>query len=144
MVEAIVRADIPVMGHLGLTPQSLHRFGGYRVQGRTAEAAALLRRDARLLQDAGCFALVLEAIPAALAAEITASLHIPTIGIGAGPGCDGQVLVLHDLLGLYTEFVPKFVQRYAELGGVVRTALEAFVRDVRSGRFPGQEHSYRG
>jgi len=144
MVEAIARADIPVMGHLGLTPQSVHQLGGYHVQGREADAAGILRRDARLLQEAGCFALVLEAIPDSLAGEITAELDIPVIGIGAGTACDGQVLVLHDLLGLYSGFVPKFVKRYADLAGVTGAALESYVQDVRAGRFPGPEHSYGG
>jgi 3-methyl-2-oxobutanoate hydroxymethyltransferase len=144
MVEAIARADIPVMGHLGLTPQSVHRLGGYRVQGRGAQAASALERDARRLQDSGCFALVLEAIPAPLAARVSAALAIPTIGIGAGAGCDGQVLVLHDLLGLYAEFTPKFVRRYAELGAAVQTGIEAYAADVRAGRFPGPEHTYDG
>lgn len=142
MVEAIARADIPVMGHLGLTPQSVHRIGGYRVQGRTAEAAARLQREARALQDAGCFALVLEAIPAALARQVTAAVAIPTIGIGAGGGCDGQVLVLHDILGLYAEHVPKFVRRFADLGAATRQALEAYARAVRTGDFPATEHTY--
>lgn len=142
MVEAIARADIPVMGHLGLTPQSVHRFGGYRVQGRGAEAAARLQREARALQDAGCFAIVLEAIPASVARRVTAAVSIPTIGIGAGAGCDGQVLVLHDILGLYAEHVPKFVRRFADLGTATRDALSAYARAVRSGEFPGAEHTY--
>jgi 3-methyl-2-oxobutanoate hydroxymethyltransferase len=144
MIEAIARADIPVMGHLGLTPQSVHQLGGYRVQGRDADSAIRLRRDAHLLQDAGCFALVLEAIPDSLATQIQADLSIPVIGIGAGAGCDGQVLVLHDLLGIYGEFVPKFVKRYADVAGVTTQALECFVQDVRSGTFPGPEHTYGG
>jgi len=144
MVEAIARADIPVMGHLGLTPQSVHQLGGYRVQGRDADSAIRLRRDAHLLQDAGCFALVLEAIPDSLAMHIQADLSIPVIGIGAGAGCDGQVLVLHDLLGIYGEFIPKFVKRYADVAGVTTQALETFVHDVRSGTFPGPEHTYGG
>jgi 3-methyl-2-oxobutanoate hydroxymethyltransferase len=142
MAEAIARAGIPVMGHLGLTPQSVHQLGGYRVQGRTADTAARLHADARALQDAGCFAIVLEAVPMAVAGEITAGLEVPTIGIGAGKLCDGQVLVLHDLLGLFAEFVPRFVKQYADLGTAARTALQAFVADVRSGRFPGEEHTY--
>jgi len=144
MVEAIARAGIPVMGHIGLTPQSVHQLGGYRVQGRDATAAERLMRDALALQAAGCFALVLEAIPDSVARDITTGLGIPTIGIGAGPHCDGQVLVLHDLLGLYAEFVPKFVRRYAHLAETARAALEAYVHDVRGGRFPGKEHSYGG
>jgi 3-methyl-2-oxobutanoate hydroxymethyltransferase len=142
MIEAIVRADIPVLGHLGLTPQSVHRFGGYRVQGRTPSARARLRREARLLQDAGCFGMVLEAIPAGLAAEITSELGIPTIGIGAGPGCDGQVLVLHDLLGLGSAPTPKFVRRFADLGGAAQAALLAYASAVREGEYPQDEHTY--
>jgi 3-methyl-2-oxobutanoate hydroxymethyltransferase len=144
MVEAITRADIPVMGHLGLTPQSVHQLGGYHVQGREAAAAERLLRDARLLQEAGCFALVLEAIPDSLAAQVQADLSIPVIGIGAGAACDGQVLVLHDLLGLYDDFVPRFVKRYADLAGVTVAALESYIHDVRTGSFPGPEHSYGG
>ena len=144
MIEAITRADIPVMGHIGLTPQSVHQLGGYRVQGRDAAAAIRLRRDAHLLQDGGCFALVLEAIPDSLAAQIRSELTIPVIGIGAGAACDGQVLVLHDLLGIYGEFVPKFVKRYANIGSVSGAALESYVHDVRAGVFPGPEHTYGG
>lgn len=143
-IEAIARAGIPVMGHLGLTPQAVHQLGGYRVQGRDTRTAERLLRDAHILQDAGCFALVLEAIPVSVAKQISDSLDIPTLGIGAGPHCDGQVLVLHDLLGLYEEFVPKFVRRYADLAGAARAALEAFAHDVRTGRFPDKQHSYGG
>lgn len=143
MVEAIVRADIPVLGHLGLTPQSVHRFGGYRVQGRSAEARKRLRREARMLQDAGCFGIVLEAIPVDLAAEIRAALTIPTIGIGAGPSCDGQVLVLHDLIGLHDGPTPRFVRRFADTGAVVRGAVADFAQAVRSGEYPAAEHTYR-
>jgi 3-methyl-2-oxobutanoate hydroxymethyltransferase len=130
------------LGHIGLTPQAVHQLGGYRVQGRDRAAAERLASDAHVLQESGCFALVLEAIPVSVAQQITTTVRIPTIGIGAGPHCDGQVLVLHDLLGLYEEFVPKFVRRYADLAGSTRAALEAFAHDVRSGRFPGKEHSY--
>jgi 3-methyl-2-oxobutanoate hydroxymethyltransferase len=144
VIEAIVGAGIPVMGHIGLLPQSVHQLGGYRVQGRDAAGAKQLLRDAQELQEAGCFALVLEAIPVALAREITASLQIPTIGIGAGPHCDGQVLVLHDLLGLAAGGTPKFVRRYADLSASTQEALEAYVDDVRAGRFPDREHSYGG
>ncbi len=142
MVEAIVRADIPVLGHLGLTPQSVHRMSGYRVQGRSAEARRRLRREARQLQDAGCFGLVLEAIPAALAAEIRTAVRIPTIGIGAGAACDGQVLVLHDLLGLTEGAMPRFVERFAMLGDAARTGVAAFAAAVRAGRYPRPEHEY--
>jgi 3-methyl-2-oxobutanoate hydroxymethyltransferase len=142
MIEAIVRADIPVLGHLGLTPQSVHRLGGYRVQGRGAEARSRLRRDAKLLQDAGCFGLVLEAIPADLATEIGKSIEIPTIGIGAGAGCDGQVLVMHDLLGLTEGPAPRFVERFAQVGDAARAGFEAFAAAVRARRYPRVEHEY--
>ena len=143
-IEAIVAAGIPVMGHIGLLPQSVHQLGGYRVQGRDAAGARKLLHDAQVLQEAGCFALVLEAIPLLVAQEITASLQIPTIGIGAGPHCDGQVLVLHDLLGLAAGGTPKFVRRYADLTLMAQKALEAYVHDVRTGRFPDRDHSYGG
>jgi 3-methyl-2-oxobutanoate hydroxymethyltransferase len=141
-VRAIVGAGIPVMGHVGLTPQSVHAFGGFRVQGRDAAGAARVREDALRLQDAGCYAIVLEGIPSDLAGEITSALEIPTIGIGAGVGCDGQVLVMHDLLGLDDAFRPRFVARYAELAAPIREAVAAFARDVRARRFPGPEHSF--
>jgi 3-methyl-2-oxobutanoate hydroxymethyltransferase len=140
-VQALVRAGIPVMGHVGLTPQSVHALGGYRVQGREEEAAERLRVEAKALEDAGCFAVVLELLPAALAREISEGLTIPTIGIGAGPHCDGQVLVLYDALGLNTGFRPKFLKRFAELDAEVRRALEQYVREVRGGGYPGPEHS---
>lgn len=141
-IEAIVRADIPVMGHIGLTPQSVARMGGFKVQGRTARAARALLDDARRLEDAGCFALVLEAVPAPVARAATAAVGIPTIGIGAGPHCDGQVLVTHDVLGLFDRFTPRFVKRYAELGQAATQAMAAFCAEVRSGAFPGPEHSF--
>jgi 3-methyl-2-oxobutanoate hydroxymethyltransferase len=141
-VQAIVGAGIPVMGHVGLTPQTATALGGLRAQGRTAEKARTLLADARALEAAGCFSLVLEAVPAAIAARITASVSIPTIGIGAGADCDGQVLVWHDLLGIGERTPPKFVKRYAELGAETRAALERFVADVRSGRYPADEHTY--
>jgi 3-methyl-2-oxobutanoate hydroxymethyltransferase len=139
---ALVGAGIPVMGHIGLTPQSAIMLGGFRAQGRTAAKAAALLEDARTLEQAGCFSLVLEAVPAPVAARITQELLIPTIGIGSGRGCDGQVLVYHDLLGLYQGKAPRFVKRYAELAPVVQDALERFAADVRSGVFPGEEHTY--
>jgi 3-methyl-2-oxobutanoate hydroxymethyltransferase len=139
---ALVGAGIPVMGHIGLTPQSAIMLGGFRAQGRTAAKAAALLEDARTLEQAGCFSLVLEAVPAPVAARITGELSIPTIGIGSGRGCDGQVLVYHDLLGLYQGKAPRFVKRYAELAPVVQDALERFAADVRSGAFPGDEHTY--
>ena len=139
---ALVGAGIPVMGHIGLTPQSAIMLGGFRAQGRTAAKAAALLEDARTLEQAGCFSLVLEAVPAPVAARITQELLIPTIGIGSGRGCDGQVLVYHDLLGLYQGKAPRFVKRYAELAPVVQEALERFAADVRSGAFPSEEHTY--
>jgi 3-methyl-2-oxobutanoate hydroxymethyltransferase len=142
MVEAILRADIPVLGHVGLTPQSIHRLGGYRVQGRDRATRARIRRDARLLEAAGCFAIVVEAVPADLAGEMQAELRVPTIGIGAGPDCDGQVLVLHDLLGLGSTPPPRFVQQFAALGEAARDAIGAYARAVRRGEFPRAEHSY--
>ena len=141
-VRALVEVGIPVMGHIGLTPQSLHALGGPRVQGRDDAAAQRLRDDAAALQNAGAFAVVLELVPATLAGEITQSLTIPTIGIGAGPACDGQVLVLHDMLGLNDEFHAKFVKRFATLADDVRRAAGEFAAEVRAGRYPGPEHSF--
>jgi 3-methyl-2-oxobutanoate hydroxymethyltransferase len=141
-VEAIVNAGIPVVGHIGLTPQSIHKLGGFKTQGRTAEAARRLIEDALILEDAGCFAVVLEAVPDRLAELISHKLAIPTIGIGAGPGCDGQVLVTHDLLGLFDRFTPKFVKRYASLHEETIRAFEAYKKDVATHHFPGEEHSY--
>ncbi|MSO58280.1 MAG: 3-methyl-2-oxobutanoate hydroxymethyltransferase [Thermoleophilia bacterium] len=141
-VRAVVAAGIPVMGHIGLTPQSATMLGGFRVQGRTAKAARQLVADAVALEEAGCCAVVLEAVPAAVAEEITRTLEIPTFGIGAGPGCDGQVLVYHDLLGLSEGHLPRFVKRYASLSREIRDALEAYASEVRSGAFPGPEHTY--
>ncbi len=141
-VLALVGAGIPVMGHIGLTPQSATMLGGFRAQGRTAEKARQLLQDARALEASGCFAIVLEAVPAQVAARITESLTVPTIGIGSGRGCDGQVLVFHDLLGLYDGKAPRFVKRYAALAAETRTALERYAADVRSGVFPGDEHTY--
>jgi 3-methyl-2-oxobutanoate hydroxymethyltransferase len=140
-VEELVAAGIPVMGHLGLTPQSVHAFGGYRVQGRGEDGERLLH-DAKALQTAGAFSLVLEAVPATLAARVTQSLSIPTIGIGAGPDCDAQVLVWQDMAGLSPR-VPKFVKRYADLAGTLRAAATAYAEDVTSGAFPAEEFSYR-
>ena len=141
-VHALVGAGIPVMGHVGLTPQSATMLGGFRAQGRTAEKARRLLQDARSLEAAGCFAIVLEAIPAQVAARITESLTVPTIGIGSGRGCDGQVLVFHDLLGLHDGKAPRFVKRYADLATETRSALERYAADVRSGAFPADEHTY--
>jgi len=141
-VRSIIEAGMPVMGHIGLTPQSATMLGGFKTQGRTAETARRLVVDAQALQDAGCCALVLEAVPAPVAARITAELSIPTIGIGAGPDCDGQVLVYHDLLGLTEGHLPRFVKRYANLSREIRDALETYAAEVRSGAFPGEEHAY--
>lgn len=141
-VEAMTKAEIPVMAHIGLTPQAIHRMGGYKVQGRTEEAAKRLVEDAKILQDAGAFSLILEAIPAGLAAQITKDLSIPTIGIGAGPHCDGQVLVIHDVLGLFERFVPKFVKRYANLKDDALKAIKQYKEEVEKGLFPGKEHSF--
>ena len=141
-VAAIVGVGIPVMGHVGLTPQSAVSLGGYRVQGRRVRDAMRLADEARALQGAGCFAVVLEAMPAVVAAHITTSLDIPTIGIGAGGECDGQILVWHDLLGLTTGHVPQFVKRYADLGNAAKAALQSYVADVRSRQFPAAEHTY--
>lgn len=141
-VKSIVSAGIPVMGHLGLTPQSIYKFGTYTVRAREEAEAQKLREDALLLQEAGCFALVLEKIPARLAAEVSASLHIPTIGIGAGPGCDGQVLVMHDMLGINTEFRPRFLRRYLNLHEQVTEAVQRYIGDVKSKDFPNEQEQY--
>jgi 3-methyl-2-oxobutanoate hydroxymethyltransferase len=141
-VRALVDVGIPVMGHLGLTPQSVHALGGYRVQGRDERTAQRLKTDAKALEDAGAFAIVLELLPAPLASQITKSLTIPTIGIGAGPACDGQVLVLPDMLGLNERFTAKFVKRYAALATDVHEAVQRYAAEVREGRYPGPEHSF--
>jgi 3-methyl-2-oxobutanoate hydroxymethyltransferase len=140
-IQAIVGAGIPVVGHIGLTPQSVNLMGGFRAQGKTAVAAKRLYEDALLLQEAGCFSLVLEAVPGRLAELISENLDIPTIGIGAGKGCDGQVLVTHDLLGLFDRFTPKFVQKYADLFSEMERAFGEFLTDVETSRFPGPEHT---
>lgn len=141
-VEAILAADIPVMGHVGMTPQSFRKFGGFKVQGKSRDSAEEIFEDAVALERAGCFSIVLECVPESLAARITGELSVPTIGIGAGPRCDGQVLVFHDLLGLSGDFRPKFVRRYAELGEVIRDAARRFSQDVRSGEFPSAEETF--
>jgi 3-methyl-2-oxobutanoate hydroxymethyltransferase len=141
-IERIIGAGIPVMGHLGLTPQSIYKFGTYKVRAREDAEADQLRRDAKLLEQAGCFAIVLEKIPADLAREVTASVSIPTIGIGAGAACDGQVLVTHDALGLTTDFNPRFVRHYAELAETITDAVQRYVEDVRHRRFPSDDESY--
>lgn len=142
VIEAMVDAEIAVMGHIGLTPQSVHVMGGFRVQGREPDAASALVADAQALAEAGCFALVLEGVPDVVAARVTEAVPIPTIGIGAGPACDGQVLVMHDVLGLEDRVTPKFVRRYAELKADAVTAVAAYASDVRAGRFPSSEESY--
>lgn len=141
-IERILSAGIPVMGHLGLMPQSIYRYGGYRVRAREETEANQLRTDAKELEEAGCFAIVLEKIPSTLAAEVTAMLSIPTIGIGAGGACDGQILVTHDMLGLSTDFRPRFVRRYAELADDIATGVTAYIGDVRSREFPAPAESY--
>ena len=141
-VEAIVKAGIPVMGHIGLTPQSVHQFGGYKVQGKNYLDSRQIRQDAHDLQNAGIFSLVLEGIPGELAEEITAELKIPTIGIGAGTKCDGQILVLHDLLRINQDFVPKFVKQYAQLADSLKEAVGEYIQEVQDEVFPGQEHTY--
>ena len=143
MVEALVAAEVPVMGHIGLTPQSMHAMGGFKVQGRDAQAALGLVDDAKELAHAGCFAIVLEGVPDRVAARVTRTVDVPTIGIGAGPDCDGQVLVFHDVLGLEHRVVPKFVRRYADLHTEGVVALRHFADDVRSGAFPTVDESYR-
>ena len=142
LIAALSRYDIPVMAHIGLTPQSIHRMGGFKVQGKGEGQAAKLMADARAVEDAGAFAVVLEGVPRALAKEITAALSIPTIGIGAGPDCDGQVLVLHDLLGMFDRFTPKFVKRYANLKADAVKAITKYKKEVLSGRFPSDKESF--
>ena len=141
-IRKTIEAGIPVMGHIGLTPQSIHRFGGYQVQGRNEKQAAYLKESALALEQAGVFGMVLEAIPAELARQITESVKVPTIGIGAGPHTDGQVMVINDIAGLFDDFKPKFVRRYGDVGGELTRIARAFVEDVREGRFPGPEESY--
>src|SRR5438034_2918648 len=142
LIARLTEAEIPVMGHVGLTPQSVNALGGYRVQGKTPDAAEQLIRDARAVEASGAFAVVLEAVPRELAARITRDLRIPTIGIGAGPDCDGQILVLHDILGLTFNQTPKFARQYANVGRVISSAVHAYCEDVRSGRFPSDAESY--
>jgi len=142
-IEAIVRAGIPVMGHVGLTPQSVHQFGGYKIQGREKERREVVLRDALAVEEAGAFSVVLEGMPLDLAQEITERLKIPTIGIGAGAHCDGQVLVIHDMLGLFDDFTPKFVKRYADLKSTMTGAVKEFIGEVKEKKFPTEEHSFR-
>jgi len=141
VIRAVASIDVPVMAHIGLTPQSFHRMGGYKVQGRNDQAKRI-KDDALAVQDAGAFAVVMEGIPASLAAEISAELTIPTIGIGAGPSCDGQVLVIHDILGLCETYSPKFVKSYAKLAPIISAAVAKYVAEVRNGEFPAEEHSF--
>ncbi len=141
-IKRIISAGVPVMGHLGLTPQSIYKFGTYAVRAKEEAEAAKLKQDALVLQEAGCFALVLEKIPAALAKEVTESLSIPTIGIGAGPHCDGQVLVMHDMLGINTEFQPRFLRKYANLHEQITNAVQQYVKDVRTQDFPNEKEQY--
>jgi len=141
-IRALLAADIPVMGHIGLTPQSSARMGGFKVQAKTAETARILREEALALAEAGCFSMVLEGIPDEVARMVTEAVPVPTIGIGAGPHCDGQVLVIQDVLGLFDRFLPKFVKRYANLAQAAQEALAAFKADVESGAFPDADHSY--
>ena len=142
-VVRIVQSGIPVMGHIGLTPQAVNQLGGYKVQGKSIASAVQLMEDARALEEAGAYAIVLEGVPAPLASMITDRLAVPTIGIGAGVGCDGQVQVLHDFLGLYTDFVPKHARRYAELGEAIKSAAAEYIADVREGAFPTEKQSYK-
>jgi len=144
VVEAIIRAEIPVMGHLGLTPQSVLAMGGFKVQARSVDAASALLGAAKSLEDAGCFAFVIEGVPDVVGAAVTEAVTVPTIGIGAGPSCDGQVLVFHDLLGLGSATPPRFVRRYAEIGRIATEAVAAFADDVRQGTFPNEAESYHG
>lgn len=142
-IRAIVDASIPVMAHLGLTPQSINAFGGFKVQGKTEEAAKRLISDAKAIEEAGAFAVVLEGIPAKLAEIITNTISIPTIGIGAGKGCDGQVLVYQDMLGMFSDFTPKFVKKFANVGEIMTGAFKEYIEEVKSGAFPKEEHSYK-
>ena len=142
-IRAIVKAGIPVMGHIGLTPQSINVFGGFKVQGKSEEAARALLADAKAVEEAGAFAVVIEAVPAALAQMITDAVSIPTIGIGAGAGCDGQILVYQDMLGMFSDFTPRFVKRYANVGEVMREAFANYAAEVASGAFPTEEHTYK-
>ena len=142
-IRAIVKAGIPVMGHIGLTPQSINVFGGFKVQGKSEEAARALLADAKAVEEAGAFAVVIEAVPAALAQMITDAVSIPIIGIGAGAGCDGQILVYQDMLGMFSDFTPKFVKRYANVGEVMREAFANYAAEVASGAFPTEEHTYK-
>lgn len=141
-IKAIVQAGIPVMGHLGLTPQSINAFGGYKVQGKDEAAAQKLLDDAKALAEAGVFAIVLECVPSALATLVTEAVDVPTIGIGAGAGCDGQILVYQDMLGMFSDFTPKFVKRYANIGEAMKNAFQSYIEEVAEGVFPAEQHGY--
>lgn len=143
LVHKLVNYGIPVMGHIGLVPQSIHRFGSYKLQGKDPKIARQLKKDAKCLEEAGAFSIVLEKIPGTLAKEITESISIPSIGIGAGPFCDGQILVSHDMLGIYDKFKPRFVRQYAELGKEMRKAFKNYIKDVRSGNFPSSDEYFK-
>lgn len=143
LVEKLIQLGIPVMGHLGLLPQSIHKYGSYKLQGKDPEVALQIKEDALMLQNAGCFSIVLEKIPVNLAREISQSLSIPTIGIGAGPHCDGQILVSYDMLGIFDQFKPRFVRRYANLADQMRAAFQSYIKDVRSGTFPTEDESFK-
>lgn len=143
LVEKLIQLGIPVMGHLGLLPQSIHKYGSYKLQGKDPEVASQIKEDALMLQNAGCFSIVLEKIPVNLAREISQSLSIPTIGIGAGPHCDGQILVSYDMLGIFDQFKPRFVRRYANLADQMRAAFQSYIKDVRSGTFPTEDESFK-
>jgi 3-methyl-2-oxobutanoate hydroxymethyltransferase len=143
IVHKITSSGIPVMGHLGLTPQSIHQIGGYKVQGKKEDAAHIIIEDAKILEEAGAFSLVLECIPEGLASEVTKSISIPTIGIGAGVYCDGQVLVINDILGMYDKFTPKFVKKYANLNLEIKKAVKTYITEVKHGTFPDSEHSFK-
>ena len=142
-IEAIVKASIPVCAHIGLTPQSINAFGGFKIQGKTEAAARKLIEDAKAVQKAGATMVVLEGVPAKLATKITEMLDIPTIGIGAGAGCDGQVLVYQDMLGMFSDYVPKFVRQFANVGEVMKNAFKEYIEDVQNGNFPAEEHTYK-
>lgn len=142
-IKAIVSAGIPVVAHLGLTPQSINTFGGFKVQGKTEAAAKKLIEDAKAVEEAGAFLLVLECVPAKLAKLVTESINIPTIGIGAGAGCDGQVLVIYDMLGMFSDFKPKFVKHFANAGDMIREAVKTYIAEIDNGTFPGEEHCYK-
>lgn len=142
-IEAIVKAGIPVCAHLGLTPQSVNAFGGYKIQGKTEAAARKLLEDAKAIEAAGAFAVVLECVPAKLAKLVTESISIPTIGIGAGPDCDGQVLVNQDMLGMFSDYVPKFVKQFAHVGDIIKDAVKQYIEDINAGTFPAEEHTYK-